>query len=74
MDVFNQCLASRIAANPLTQDAAKSRLEFNLDEDFSLDFMAHSRAFPKFPFSAEVYQSFWEEEKVVQDLVKFGLG
>jgi hypothetical protein len=71
MDVFNECLAVRIAANPVMQDTAKSTLESILDEDFSLDPIPQSGAVPIFHSSVVFNRTFWEEQKVVQDLLEF---
>jgi hypothetical protein len=72
MDVFNQCLGSRISANAAMQDAAKSRLESILDQDFSLDPIPQSGAVTKSRLFVVYNPTFWEEEKVVEGLLKFG--
>ena len=73
MDVFNDCLASRMAANAVIHELSKSGLESVLEADFSLDSFSRAEGAraPHF-FQQGNTETFLEEQKIVWELMEFG--
>ncbi|MCX6989510.1 MAG: hypothetical protein NTX49_00350 [Chlamydiae bacterium] len=73
MDIFNECLSLRIAANPVMHNKSPYSMACILEDDFSIDLSPPTAVTPVCRFSfAGTSEAFWEEQKVVQELLEFG--
>ena len=73
MDVFNQCLASRMPADSVMHNGSPYSMSSILDDDFSEDLFPLPGAAPSLRLSPVCnIGTFLEEEKIVRELLEFG--